>query len=91
MRHGNMFIQYLAHMSYQLIHCKIRLIDIIIDIISFLLILNQKIDKCHNIPDISHRFFIFPFSHHDKFSSGNLFQQIINIPPVPFSKNNCRP
>ena len=85
----NMFIQHLPDMIHQIIHCEIRLIDIIEYMISLHIILNQKSDKSNYVTDIGHRLPVFTVSYHQKSPGSNLPQQIIYIPPVALSKDNC--
>ena len=90
MRGRNMLIQHIPDMVHQIIHCEVRLIDIIEYIISLFFIFNQKSDKRCHITDIGHRLPVFAISNHQKSSRSDLTQQIIYIPPISFSKYNRR-
>lgn len=92
MDHWNRFIQNFTHMFHQLIHRKIQLIDIIVSIVPPPILFSiRKPDKHHNIPHASHCLLIFPSPHYQKLSSGNLPQQIIYIPPIPFPEDLWSP
>ena len=62
MRGRNMLIQHIPDMVHQIIHCEVRLIDIIEYIISLFFIFNQKSDKRCHITDIGHRLPVFAIS-----------------------------